>query len=79
MQGTERGARRRAPSGRALAGATPRGGGSARREPAAISQGGELVDALTLDLLDPFLGAVLRLIRLVVLVERATHEVVAAD
>ena len=36
-------------------------------------------DALTLDLLDPFLGAVLRLIRLVVLVERATHEIVAAD
>ena len=36
-------------------------------------------DAFTLDLLDPFLGAVLRLIRLVVLVERATHEIVAAD
>merc|ERR1719171_3005075 len=36
-------------------------------------------DALALDLLDPLLSAPLRLIRLVVLVERATHEVVAAD
>merc|ERR1719324_2129399 len=36
-------------------------------------------DALALDLLDPLLSAPLRLIRLVILVERATHEVVAAD
>ena len=36
-------------------------------------------DAFTLDLLDPFLSAFLRLIRLVVLVERATHEIVATD
>merc|ERR1719460_2815888 len=36
-------------------------------------------DALALDLLGPLLSAPLRLIRLVVLVERATHEIVAAD
>merc|ERR1712216_747490 len=36
-------------------------------------------DALALDLLDPLVSALLRLIRLVVLVERATHEIVAAD
>merc|ERR1719174_1235322 len=36
-------------------------------------------DALTLDLLDPLLGAPLRLIRLVVLVECATDEIVPAD
>merc|ERR1719161_641456 len=36
-------------------------------------------DALALDLLNPFVGALLRLVRLVVLVKRATHEIVAAD
>ena len=36
-------------------------------------------DALALDLLNPLVGALLRLVRLVVLVERATHEIVAAD
>merc|ERR1719163_1341144 len=35
--------------------------------------------AHALDLLDPLLSAPLRLIRLVVLVERATHEIVAPD
>ena len=36
-------------------------------------------DALPLDLLNPFARALLRQIRLVVLVKWATHEVVAAD
>ena len=36
-------------------------------------------DALALDLLDPLVGALLRHIWLVVLVEWAPHEVVAAD
>ena len=79
MQGTERGARRRAPSGRALAGATPRVGGGARREPAALSRGGELVDALTLDLLDPGGVAALGEVVLRVLVEGEAQELAVDD